>query len=273
MKKYVFKILLIIQFSLSLSTIVPTLARGLDIEAITKPSADIMLSFVRGGRVAKITVQEGDLVETGQLLARQEDEVELLQLKQMEELAKNTVKIESVKVDIAQKVQDVGKLKWAQSEGAVTKWELDHAQLDLQTTRIALRQARFEQQQAKLRRDELKAQLSLLSIHSPIDGQVEKIQIEPGESPQPLTPVIRVIKIDPLFIDVHVPFSQVREITKQQVVSIVNSGKEGGTKQPEQATIKNIAAVADAASNTLRIRLELPNPLRRPAGERVLVKF
>ena len=37
--------------------------------------------------------------------------------------------------------------------------------------------------------------------------------------------------------------------------------------------IINIATVADAASDTLRVRVEAPNPTKRPAGERVAVTF
>ena len=37
--------------------------------------------------------------------------------------------------------------------------------------------------------------------------------------------------------------------------------------------IINIATVADAASDTLRVRVEVANPLKRPAGERVAVAF
>lgn len=272
MKRTLFKILLSTQLVLVLTTAANP-ARALEIEAITKPSADIMLSFVRGGRVAEVSVKEGDLVEEGQILTKQEDQVELLQLQQMEAQAKNTARIESVRVELVQKEQDFEKLKWAQSQGAVTNWELDHAELDLRTAKISLRQARLELKQVKLRRDELKAQLRLLSIFSPINGQVEKIQIEPGESPQPLTPVIRVVKIDPLLIDVHVPYSQAQELAGQQMVSVVGPDRELGEKPLGRATIKYIAAVADAASNTLRLQLELPNPERQPAGKRVLVRF
>jgi hypothetical protein len=40
-----------------------------------------------------------------------------------------------------------------------------------------------------------------------------------------------------------------------------------------EAKIINISAVADAASGTLRVRIEFPNLQNRPAGERVTVFF
>jgi len=40
-----------------------------------------------------------------------------------------------------------------------------------------------------------------------------------------------------------------------------------------EGTIIFVAAVADAASGTLRVRVEVPNKTRRPAGEHVVVSF
>jgi RND family efflux transporter MFP subunit len=243
---------------------------AMEFEAITRPSEDIMLSFVRGGRVKDVNIREGDKVAKDQRLSSLENEVELLQLKQLESEAKNTAKIELVKIEITQKEKDLEKLEWAISKGAVTHWELDHTKLELKTARISLRQARVENEMTKLRRDEMKAQLGLLTIHSPITGQIEKVQIEPGESSQPLTPVIRVVKVDPLLIDVHVPLSTAHylEIGHEVVVrTILDNVFEA------KAVIKHIALVADAASMTIRVQLELPNPEQLPAGERVRVLF
>jgi RND family efflux transporter MFP subunit len=248
----------------------PGRSPAMEIEAITKPSSDVMLSFVRGGRVKEVHVSEGDIVQEGQLLATLENEVELLQLKQLEVQAGNTSRMDSVKLEITQKEKDAEKLEWAKTRGAVTNWEVDHNKIDLQTAKISLRQARIEHSMTKIHRDEMQAQLELLSIHSPINGRVERVQIEPGESPQPLTPVIRVVRINPLLIDVHVPLNEAHKLSLEQPVSVKTTYE---MEEVVEATIKHIAAVADAASMTLRIQLELANPTQRPAGERVQVQF
>jgi hypothetical protein len=48
-----------------------------------------------------------------------------------------------------------------------------------------------------------------------------------------------------------------------------------GTEPNDQPNgkILHISSVADAASDTLQCRVEVPNPDKRPAGERVLVQF
>ena len=66
-----------------------------EIEAVTKPSADIELSFVKAGAVAEVLVNEGDAVTVGQLLARQDDRAEQIQLLQLQAKASNKSRVEA----------------------------------------------------------------------------------------------------------------------------------------------------------------------------------
>jgi multidrug efflux pump subunit AcrA (membrane-fusion protein) len=60
----------------------------------------------------------------------------------------------------------------------------------------------------------------------------------------------------------------------------LKSGKEAtvafpgaGGSSSLKGKIIFVGAVVDAASGTLRVRVEVPNATRRPAGEHVLVTF
>ena len=88
------------------------------------------------------------------------------------------------------------------------------------------------------------------------------------ESVEALAPVIRVVQNDPLWIDVPVPLSLARELKVGSRVKILFS--ETGATSAEGKVIY-AASVADAASDTRRVRVEVPNSQRRIAGERVLV--
>jgi len=248
-------------------------ARAAGVEAITKPSADILLSFVRGGRVSEILVKEGVRVKQGHVLARQEDLAERIQLRQLQEKADDNTRIRMVEVELAQKKEDLKRMEWAKQEGAATEWEIEHARLEVETAELSRRMAEFERNQAQLQRDELSARIEQLSLYSPVSGQVEEVVIEIGEAAEPLTPVVRVVKIDPLWIDVQVPLEQALDLKAKQSVEVdfSSAGQPGGEKLKGQ--VQNIAAVADAASDTIRVRVQVSNPSRRPAGERVRVLF
>jgi multidrug efflux pump subunit AcrA (membrane-fusion protein) len=109
---------------------------GADIEAITKPSADIELAFVKAGRVAEVLVKEGGTVKEGQLLAGQDDKVEQLQVLQLQAKAGNKTRIEASKTELLQKGEDLKRVEGAKKKGAATDWEVEHVRLDVSIGRL-----------------------------------------------------------------------------------------------------------------------------------------
>ena len=258
--------------SVVLGGVLPALADP--IEAITRPSADVTLSFVRAGQVAEVLVKEGDAVEAGQLLARQDDTAEQIQLEQLKAEAEDTVRVEAAEAQLAQKREDLKKLEWAQKQGAATEWEVAHARLEVRIGELSLRLVRFEQEQAGRKFEEAKAQVDRMRLVSPIAGTVEEVKVEPGESPEPLTPALRIVQIDPLWVDVPVPLAVAVHVRTGETAHVVFPVAEGeAPSDPVQGRVVYVAAEADAASETLRVRVEVPNPTGRPAGERVKVRF
>jgi multidrug efflux pump subunit AcrA (membrane-fusion protein) len=188
--------------------------------------------------------------------------------------AEDNTRIAAFEIELAQKKEDCKKLEWAKKEGAATDWEIDHATLAARTTELSLKQALFEREMARLRANELESELERFRLYTPISGQVEEVAIEVGESSQPLVPVVRVVKIDPLIIDTPVPLNEAMKLKNKQAVTIkVPSYDDVRKEKIEKGRVINISGIADAASDTLRIRIEASNPSRRPAGERIIIAF
>jgi RND family efflux transporter MFP subunit len=244
------------------------LAQG--IVAITNPSADVTLSFVQPGRIAKVYQKEGDTVEAGQLLVQQDDAVEQAQLAQLEAQSENTAQIQAAEASLEQKRLDLEKLRKAAERGAATESEVEHAVLDVKIAELSLEIARLEHEQDQRKCTEAEIRVENMKMKSPISGKIEKVEMEVGESVNALADVVRVVKIDPLWIDVHVPLAKAKELKYGQVSKInFPDSSEASTK----GRITYIGAVADAASGTLRVRVEVPNEANRPAGEHVTVLF
>jgi len=240
------------------------------IAAITNPSADVTLSFVQPGRIAKIFVKEGDTVKAGRVLAQQDDAVDRARLAQLEADSKNMTNIEASKASLDQKKVDLKKRETAAALNAATELEVEHAKLDVKIAELSMELALFEHEQAVRKYEQAKLQIDNMSLESPIDGSVEKIEVETGESVNALESVVRVVQIDPLWIDVPVPLSDASTLTG-------DGGAEVTFRGPNQKSVEGkivfIAAVADAGSGTLRVRIEVPNKAKRPAGEHVTVVF
>jgi RND family efflux transporter MFP subunit len=259
---------------ISLLVFLPFQGSAAEIEAVTKPSADIELSFVRPGKIGEVLVKEGEAVKGGQLLARLDDKVEQIQLIQLKAKAANRTKIEAAEAELLQKKEDLKKLEEARKKGAATDWEVEHARLNVDIGLHSVQFAKFEHEQDRLKYEENMAEVERMRLVSPINGLVEDVTIEVGQSAQPLKTVIRVVDIDPLRVDVLAPIALAERLQPNQTayVSFPSGSKQAGS-QKGQGHITFISAFSRAGSDTLRVRLEIPNRALRPAGERVGVSF
>jgi len=240
------------------------------IAAITNPSADITLSFVQPGRIAKVYFKEGDPVQANKVLVQQDDAVEQAQLAHIKAQSEDTTQIRASQASLDQKTVDLKKLENAAAKDAATDLEVEHARLDVKIAELSLEVAKFEQEQAKRKYEEFKIRVENMKLKSTIDGRIEKIDVEAGESVNALADVVRVVQIDPLWIEVPVPLEKTTTLSNEKNVTVIFPGPE---KTATEGKIIFIAAVADAASGTLRVRIEVPNKSNRPAGEHVTVIF
>ena len=244
--------------------------RSQRVRAITTPSSDITLSFVQPGRITKVHFVEGQWVKAGQVLVQQDDSVEQIQLAQLRAASEDVTQIQASDASMAQKKVDLEKIQKAAAQKAATELEVEHATLSVTMAELSLKLAKFEHEQAGRKYEEVKVQVEKMRLTSPIDGRIEKINVEAGESINALTDVVRVVKIDPLWIDVPVPLEIATDlsISKKAIVMFPS---------PNSASVEGniifISAVADAASGTLRVRIEVPNKSNRPAGEHVEIMF
>ncbi len=240
------------------------------IAAITIPSADVTLSFIQPGRIAKVHVREGDLVKANQILVQQDDALEQAQLSLIREQSKDTTQIESQKASLAQKRVYLERLQWAAERGSATELEVQEARLEVKIAEFSLKTARFEHEQNKRKYREAKIRVDNMSLKSPMAIRVEKVEVEVGESIDRLVNAVRAVRIDPLWIDVHLPLEKGKTLRPDQTAKVIFPGNG---QDALEGKIIFISTVADAASSTLRVRIEVPTESNRPAGEHVNVFF
>jgi multidrug efflux pump subunit AcrA (membrane-fusion protein) len=109
------------------------------------------------------------------------------------------------------------------------------------------------------------AQLAQRTIRAPLAGVVTERLSAPGELVDQ-KPLLRIASIDPLRVDVLVPAAAFGQIEPGRKASVV---PELFNRSSHVAVVKTVDRVVDAASNTFRVRLELPNPSGAlPAGLR-----
>ena len=265
------RLVVVVSTLIAVLVLIPLAAYAEALQGITAPNADITLSFVVAGRVSDVRVEPGATVEKDQLLVYLYDEPERIQSQQLKMLSQDRTKINAAKAELAQKQVDLKKLEQAQLKGAASVWEVEHLYLNVRIAELSLQSAILEQRQYQQRYEHALSQLARMRLAAPIAGLVEEVNVEEGESIGTLGPVIRIVQNDPLWIDVPVPITQALDLKVGQDAWVTFPGATA--EASPNGRIINISAVADAASETLRIRIELPNPQKRPAGERVAVAF
>jgi len=238
--------------------------------AITRPSADVKLSFVQPGRVTQIMKKDGERVKAGEMLVQLDDTVEQIALAQIQAASTDTTQIQASQASLDQKSLDLKKLEEAAVSHAVTELEVEHARLDVRIAELALQMAVFEHGQAKLKFKETQKRVASMRVASPINGLVERVAMEVGECVNALEEVMRIVQIDPLWVDVPVPMAKAQSLAKGQAVQVVFPSPNAETSK---GLVTFVSAVADAGSGTLLVRIEVPNKSARPAGEHVRVVY
>lgn len=236
--------------------------------ALSKPSADVTLNFTKPGRVAELKVKEGDAVAANQLLVKLDDREEQAALAQDRARAEDITKVKAQEAVTQLKEFQASKMEDMAKKGAVSPWERDEARLNAVVERARLKLTNFEHEMDQLKFEQSSIAVAKMQLKTPIAGVVETTQVKVGESVEPQTKVIRIVCINPLWVEVPVPLAQALQLKKGQSGTVTFSDKATA-----EGKIIHVASLADAGSGTLLVRLEVPNAAQRPAGERVGVEF
>jgi cobalt-zinc-cadmium efflux system membrane fusion protein len=242
------------------------------IKAVTAPSRDLTLAFVQAGRIANVLVREGQAVRPNQPLLRMDDAVERLQAKLLKAKADDTTAFQAARLRLVRAENLLKKIEKAHSENAGSQRELEDARAEAAMAGLSLEKERLQHERTGLEHGLAQLRLERMRLNSPTAGTVERVLVEAGESVDALVPVIRVIQIDPLWIDVPAAVGAARKLSVGQP-ALVRFAHGKGDQPALRGKIIRISSLADAASRTLEVRVELPNPARRPAGEQVTVTF
>ena len=258
---------------ISLSADTKDVARGVKlIEVVTHPSYDGMLSFPVPGRVLDVLVKVGQRVKKGQLLVQLDDRVELARLEQLKKESENVVMEKVRKAQKEQSGLELKRIKMLHEKRVATDTELEQAELDYKINGHSVELAEFELAQAGLKYKEMQQQIERMKIVAPCDGVVEELKVEDGESLEQAEDVIRLVRIDPLWVDIPVPLKIANTLKPGDTVKIYFDETQ---KDSGNGKVVHIAVVADAAVDARIVRVEILNSSSkpRPAGTRVWAEF
>jgi RND family efflux transporter MFP subunit len=243
-------------------------AQAQALDCMIQPHQIVQVGSAVPGVIDQIMVERGDRVTQGQAIVQLQAYVERAALAVARERADGSgeVKVATSSQELARR--ELQRAQELYDQNFVSKTYLDKARAESGVAGGRTDQAHERRKLANREVELATAQLEQRTIRSPISGVVVERFMSPGEYVDQ-KPMLRLASVDPLRVDVLVPavaFGQVEPgMTGKVAPELLNQGEH-------QATVRSVDRVIDAASNTFRVRLELPNPAAAiPAGLRCKV--
>ena len=236
---------------------------------ITKPSVHAKLALPQFGQVLELPVKEGDVVKRDQVLLRQDDRQEVAAREALRLEADSIVRVEAAEADLKIKQVQHKRLQDLAVNGNANPTEVEEAWVKVVYADAQVKIAKLENQKNKYEFERQDVKVKLMSLRSPIDGIVETLDTSVGEVTDPQKPVMTVVKNDPLWVEFFLPTAQSSKVKVGQQLEIRYPNEE----KWQLAKVIYKAPVADAASDTQKMRLELPNPAGTDTGLQVLVRL
>jgi HlyD family secretion protein len=276
-----------------------TIQRSLHYSGTLKPEITITVMSKVTGRIERIYVKMGDKVHRGQVLLRIEQDVAALQLDQAYSAWKaaeaqyqkvrsgpREEEIENMRALVLQARRDFSTAEevFLRAErlfesGAVAKVDFEEAERLYSTARTQLENAertlklmergatREELTMAEKNAEALKAQYELAklqfsytTLEAPMDGVVADILVDQGNLVAQTTPILVIVKDNPIIIEVPVPEKHYNDImtNRNSIVAYLNSGLDENTHS-FQGNISNVSAVIDPGSRTFTVEILADN--------------
>ena len=235
-----------------------------DYACLIEPRQVLKLAASVQGVVASIAADRGDQVQKGQLVAQLDSEVEEANVAIARLRAANDTEIAAgqAKLDYLRRKMSRKDKLLNNTYGSVA--ELDEAESDARVAEAQLRENVMNLSQAKLEAKRADGLLHQRQIVSPVNGVVTERTLGQGEFVNDQAHILTIAEMDPLRVETYLPISVYGRVKVGDVADVMPEAPVGGTYQ---AKVVVVDQVFDAASNTIGVRLELPNPDHRlPAG-------
>ncbi len=244
-------------------------------EWVSRPSRDAIMGFTIPMEVQEVRVVGGQRVKRGELLIRGRDAevVASIEVQRVRSVNDAPVKNAEASLELARIRLRTGQEAFAKD--ALNQSEIDERVAQVKSSEAAVANAKSDMKEEAARLVQLEKQLERYRLEAPFDGVVEAVACEVGQAFEQAGPVVRVVSIDPVWIDVPTP-------TDETLIRGLKAGDSAwvlfdAPGAPESdAVVKgkvlDVSRVVDT-SGSRRVRVEAPNPREWPAGVRVRVRF
>ena len=246
-------------------------SEGESFDCVMDPSEIVLVSSPTGGILADVSVQRGDVVEAGQVLAQLTSDIEEASVALLEARTSSDAPLQAqlARRDLVQTRYD--RSQELRDRNVISQDQFAEISAELIAANSLVRQAELDQVISQQELARARAVLDQRTIRSPIDGVVVSRNNDAGEFLAQDDYVVSVVALDPLYIEAFLPIEVYDQVAIGTMGTVEPGAPIGGLYEAEVIAVDQ---VFDAASGTFGVRLELPNPASAlPAGQRCMLSF
>jgi RND family efflux transporter MFP subunit len=213
----------------------------------TLPSRSSELGFKRGGEIAQVLVDIGDVVEKGQVLARLDSQTLASNLEQAQaNTALAQANLSAAKAEAQLAANTEKRFRTLREQGNTSKQIYDEAKLSFQTKRAQYQVAQANVKRALAAANASKIALAEAAIKAPFDGIIQSRYMDEGTQILGGTPAVKLIELGPIKAHVGVPRKSLVSLTIGNTYNLSWNGKA----QP--ARLMAISPEVDPDTRTLK---------------------
>lgn len=222
------------------------------------------------GVIEEVRVERGDHVKAGQVLATLSSGVERASVAVAQARARADAEVKAAEAAAALARSKLDRARDLVKANFISPQALEQAEAEYRVAQQRAQQAVDARDVARREYELSTAQLGQRLIRAPFEGIVIERYRSQGERIE-REPVVKIARIDPLRVEAIAPATLYGTIRVGQGARVTPQLKQFGTLS---ATVALVDKVVDAASNSFRVRLALPNPDQAiPSGLRCTVEL
>jgi len=225
-------------------------------DGFTEPSRRVSVASVETGTIKSMEVQEGSVVQKGQVLARLDDDLFLALVAIAEESTRAQGALKSAQAELAMRSDRWEKICELREQGHARQEEVDRARMDVEVAEARVLSANELTELKRLELEKARIQLARRTVFAPLTGIVATLRKDEGEFVAPNDPyVVEIVTLDPLLATFSIPSSDALPLRKGDAVSVYLDDAE----KIVAGEIDVVAPVTDAESGTVRVKVRIAN--------------
>lgn len=219
------------------------------------------LAGSRQGIIRDISVTEGDVVESGQVIATLRDDIARQQLAVTEKEMANTIDLRLYK-----KISELATLEYSKAielnrtiPGAFSELDVKKLRLAAEKSVLQIEQADFHLQMAALRKKEAEVTLESYRIVTPCSGVVLQVHKQPGEASGVGEVIVEIANFDVMRVEGFIPVTSSGRIQRGAPVVVEVTGVDSAKTSRFEGRLKHIAPIVNEVSQEVRVWAEVEN--------------